>query len=227
MKRVVHLVPLCGSRRGIALGFDATIRRIQHGMRLGRQVRMPRPPRVFPPGVLLHITQRANGGATIFHKHGDYVAFIMVLAQAVLKFEIRLVAYCVMPNHWHLVLWPTDPAQVSTFMHWLTSTHVRRYQRHYNIVGSGHLYQSRFRCALIDTDAYFYNAIRYVESNALQARMVARAELWPWSSLVTREAPNGDPMMSDWPMPKLDGWLEIVNSAIPQDVDPWGSGGSS
>jgi len=87
---------------------------------------MPRRPRTATGGYIYHVLNRAVNRATVFHKDGDYVAFERVLRQAKHKMPMRLLAYCLMPNHFHLVLWPHQDGELSDFLHWLTLTHTMR-----------------------------------------------------------------------------------------------------
>ena len=98
---------------------------------------VPRSCRQTGPECVHHAVNRGNRKTAIFHKPGDYKAFLRVLAQAKTRFEMRILAFCLMRNHWHLVLWPDRQEAISAFMHWLTSTHVRRYHLHYDLVGTG------------------------------------------------------------------------------------------
>ncbi|HVV99014.1 MAG TPA: transposase [Planctomycetaceae bacterium] len=104
---------------------------------------------------------------------------------------MRVCGYCLMPNHWHLVLWPERDGDLAAFMLRLTVTHVTRWQRHEKQVGHGHVYQGRFKSFPVSSDEYFYQAVRYVERNALRAQLCRRAEQWRWSSLWRRESGKG------------------------------------
>jgi len=107
---------------------------------------MARKPRFSPGGLAYHVMNRTPGRVELFEDAGDYQAFEKVLIEAVdLHRGIRLCAYCLMPNHFHLVLWPTTDGQLSRFMQWLSMTHAARWHAHRHSVGCGHLYQGRFR----------------------------------------------------------------------------------
>jgi putative transposase len=112
---------------------------------------MPRRPRSATGGYVLN---RAVARATIFHKHADYAAFERVLRQAKDNVPTRLLAYCLMPNHFHLVLWPYQDGELSGFLHWLTLTHTMRWHAHYHSSGSGPLYQGRFKSFPIQEDEH-------------------------------------------------------------------------
>jgi putative transposase len=133
---------------------------------------MGRPLRVAPGGLVYHVLNRANGRMALFDDDGDYAAFERVLAQACERVSMRLLAYCVMPNHWHLVVWPQRDGDLSRFMNWLTLTHTQRWHTHRQTVGTGHLYQGRFKSFVVQTDEHLLTGCRYVEGNALRAGLV-------------------------------------------------------
>ena len=144
---------------------------------------MGRPKRANQGGYVYHVLNRANARMPIFEDEGDYGAFEKVLAQAVERTQTRLLAYCVMPNHWHLVVWPREDGEFSRFVGWLTLTHTQRWHAHRHNKGTGHLYQGRFKSFPIQEDDHLYAVARYVERNAVRANLVRRAERWRWGSL--------------------------------------------
>jgi putative transposase len=157
---------------------------------------------------------RANGRLAIFRKEGDYAAFEGILAQALEHVPgIRLLAYCLLPNHWHLVVWPRHDGELSDFGHWLTLTHTQRWHAHYHNVGTGHLYQGRFKSFPICQDEHLLQVCRYVERNAARAGLVPRAEEWRWCSLWWRRqrVEPDKPLLSDWPIPLPADWVKEVN----------------
>jgi putative transposase len=156
---------------------------------------------------------RANARMTIFEKEGDYEAFERVLEEAVERFETRLLAYCVMPNHSHLAVWPREDGELSRFVGWLTLTHTQRWHAHRHSAGSGHVYQGRFKSFPVQQDEHFYTVCRYVERNAQRAKLVRRAEDWRggslrrWASGTAKEKS----LLAAWPLSRRPGWLEHVN----------------
>ena len=96
---------------------------------------------------------------------------------------MRVLSWCLMPNHWHLVLWPREDGQLSRFMLRLCTAHVRRHFAHYQTSCGGHLYQGRFKSFPVQDDFHFLTVCRYVEANALRANLVGRAQDWRWGSL--------------------------------------------
>jgi len=142
---------------------------------------MPRSIRALPGGLCYHVINRGNCRARVFHGEADYRECLKLMAAACERLPLRLLAYCLMPNHVHFVLWPQEDGEVSRWMQWLTTTHVRRHHRRHGT--DGHLWQGRFKAFPIQRDEHLLSVLRYVERNPLRAKLVARAEDWPWSSL--------------------------------------------
>ena len=94
---------------------------------------------------MYHVLNRAVARLPLFEKDGDYQAFERVLLEAMTKQPTRLLAYSLMPNHWHLVLWPQEDGELTGFVRWLTHTHSMRWHAHYHTAGTGHIYQGRFK----------------------------------------------------------------------------------
>jgi putative transposase len=162
------------------------------------------------------VLNRANGRATLFRKERDYAAFLRVLAEAQQECPLRLLAFCLRPNHWHLVVRPQEDDELSRFLHWLTLTHSQRWLAHDHCVGSGHVYQGRFKSFPVSSDDYYLTLCRYVERNALRANLIDRAEDWPWGSLWHRLHPQNAAgiVLSDWPLPMPDDWCSWVNEPL-------------
>jgi putative transposase len=152
---------------------------------------------------------------TIFEDSGDYEAFEEVLREAVARSKMRLLAYCLMPNHWHLVVWPKKDGELSQFAGWLTLTHTQRWHARRGSTGSGHVYQGRFKSFPIQDDEHFYMVARYVERNALRGNLARRAEQWRWSSLYRwlRGSAEDKELLAAWPLPRKSSWVEHVNAA--------------
>ena len=172
---------------------------------------MARAPRESDPGAIYHVYNRANRKQTIFRKPGDYRAFMNVLFESLQKKPMRILAAVVMPNHFHLLLWPTEDVSVSTYMHWVTTTHVRRYHAHHGLVGTGHLYQDRFRMKHCRDERGVLGAMRYIEANPLTASLVERAEDWEWGSLWFRAKGEESRLLCPCPITLPSNWTEYVN----------------
>lgn len=160
---------------------------------------------------MYHVLNRAVARAQIFERDGDYAAFERVLEEARARVPMRLLGYCVMPNHWHLVLWPQSDGELSEYMRWLTVTHTQRWHAAHRTSGTGALYQGRFKSFPIEEDGRLLTVCRYVERNALRANLVARAEMWRWSSLWQWSRSERAVTLDNWPIPRPGGWLEFVN----------------
>ena len=175
---------------------------------------MPRAARYAPGGYVFHVLNRAVARLPLFEKMGDYTAFMRVMAEAYEQHPIRILSYSIMPNHWHMVLWPRHDGDLTEFVRWMTHTHtMRRHAQHYT-VGTGHLYQGRFKSFPIESDEHLYSVLRYVERNALRANLVKRAEEWQWSSLWARHSGNEDAraLLAAWPVAEPAHWLRYVNA---------------
>jgi putative transposase len=158
-----------------------------------------------------HVINRAVRKARIFEGPDDYVAFLGVLAEAQRKLPVGLCAYCVMPNHFHLIVGPVQMTQLSAFMHWFSGTHAKRWHHFRGTSGTGPLYQGRFKAFPIQSDVHFLTVCRYVERNPLRAHLVRSAESWPWSSLFQRCNNSNVLRLETWPIPPSHNWIALVN----------------
>ena len=172
---------------------------------------MPRRPRGPGTDSVYHVLNRAVRRATLFEAAADYAAFEQVLLQALQRRPLRILAYCAMPNHWHLVLWPAADGELSRFMHWLTCTHAQRWHAVRRTAGTGPVYQGRYKAIPVESDSHVLRICRYVERNPLRAGLVPRAEDWRWSSLWRRCNFCTDDFLNDWPIPTPADWIEHVN----------------
>jgi putative transposase len=180
---------------------------------------MPRTARVAPGGMVFHVLNRGNDRRAIFEDGGDYEAFLRILGETQERVAMRMLAYCLMPNHWHLLLWPKRDGELGAFLQRLTTTHVRRWHLHHHSVGRGHLYQGTYKSFPVQEDDHFYTACRYVERNALRANLVERAERWEWSSLAQRlglQRCQEPPQLAAWPVSRPRAWLKLVNRPQPE-----------
>jgi putative transposase len=174
---------------------------------------MPRISRALFDNCCCHIINRGNGRGEVFHKDGDYRAFIELMRQAREKYPIAMQAWCLMPNHFHLLVQLHEADQLNKFMQWLMTSHVRRYHSHYKT--SGHVWQGRFKSFIIQDDDHLLTVVRYIEANPVRAGLSATAAQWPWSSHRLRGGASGDAMCPD-PLPiVLPGdWSAYVDTPL-------------
>lgn len=181
---------------------------------------MARPRRIALGGYVYHVLNRANGRLRIFRKEGDFVAFEKIVADGAVRFSMRLCGYCVMSNHWHLLLWPRGDEDLSAFMHWVTLTHAQRYHTSHATVGIGHLYQGRYKSFPVQSDAHYLSALRYIEANPLRAGLVTDAGQWAWSSFAVRRGRESAVLLADGPVELPSHWTRLVHRALgPADRD--------
>ena len=182
---------------------------------------MPHGIRILPDNVPQHVVNRGNRKARIFWSPADYLGFIAAMADAAEKTVVRLMAFCLMPNHWHLVFWPHTGREISNYMQIMMNSHLRDLLPRNGLVGSGHVYKGRFRNHPIHNERHFLNVCRYVESNALRANLIERAEDWPWSSLACEgPAPGINLLARPWPVPRPKNWIEQVNTRLEEAPIP-------
>ncbi len=174
---------------------------------------MPRLPRIDVGGEIYHVINRANARLQIFFDEDDFKLFETILEEAKKKFTMRILAYCLMPNHFHLVLYPQHDGDLQKCMQWLTLTHTQRWHTKNKTIGTGHLYQGRYKSFLVQGDKHLLSVIRYVERNPLRARLVKKAENWGFSSLSRRlsNSPQKQTMLASWPIEMPRDYLEFVN----------------
>lgn len=163
---------------------------------------MPRIPRGQLIGHAFHLLNRGNGRATVFHRDADYRAFIGLLARAKQRTAVRIAAFVILPNHFHLLAEPVSGRGLSAFMQWWLTSHVRRHHRVH--ATSGHVWQGRFKSFPIQTDAHFLTVARYVLQNPVRAGLAKQVRDWPWSSLCFPELVDPWPV----PMPRDGSWLD-------------------
>jgi REP-associated tyrosine transposase len=159
-------------------------------------------------GFVYHVTTRCHAGVTLFDSPTAYGAFVDLIAEAQTVRPMRLLAYCVMPNHAHFVLWPETDDAVERFMGWVSMTHAKRYHRWNGT--SGPVYPKRYEAVSVQTGFGLYRVIRYVERNPCAARLASRPDAWRWSS-----ASSDSPVrLAEWPVPRPPDWRTYVATAI-------------
>ena len=161
---------------------------------------MARPLRVEYPGAYYHIINRGNAGEKIFKNKRDKEKFLEYLALAVERFSIVVHIYCLMDNHYHLLL-QTQEANLSKSIQWLNVSYATYFNKKRQ--RNGHLFQGRFKAILVDADNYLVQLSRYIHLNPVQAKIVASQDEFLWSSY---SAFIGNKM--------CPAWLKPVSSSL-------------
>ncbi len=167
---------------------------------------------------MYHVLNRSVAGLPLFRKEKDFEAFRQIMVEAQETHPTRILAFCVMRDHWHFVVWPRKAGELTAYFRWLAHTHAMRWHVAHHTVGGGHLYQGRFKSFPIEKDDHLFRVCRHVERNALTAHLVERAEDWRWGSLWARRHGNAQlqAILSEWPIPRPRGWATLVNHPLPE-----------
>ncbi len=164
-------------------------------------------------GQIYHVLNRANAKVKIFDNENDYRLFEKLLEGATTKYEVKIYAYCVMPNHWHILLKTKKDGELSKFMSWLTNTHTKKWHSLRETTGEGHLYQGRYKSFICQDNDYFLTLVRYIERNPKKANLVPNSEDWKWSSVWRRT--KGDRqkknLLSPWILKEPENYLFFLN----------------
>jgi putative transposase len=171
---------------------------------------MPRTSGATPGGLCYHALNRGNRRAEVFHGEEDYDHFLRLLAATAARFPLRLLAFCLMPNHSHLAVWPVGDHDLSAAMHWPLTTHASHYQKRHR--STGHVWQGRFKAFPIQEDEHLLTVLRYIERNPLRAALVTRAEDWRWSSLRWHLQPPQLTFLDRGPVVRPPDWAAWVNA---------------
>ncbi|MGH7828168.1 MAG: transposase [Candidatus Binatia bacterium] len=139
---------------------------------------MARRPRVFAPGLLYHVIVRGNQRRRTFRVDADYKAYLQRLEKYSAKFSIRIYAYCLMPNHVHLLL-ETGSIPLAKFMQGLQQSYTQYFNRKYRKVG--HLFQGRYKAIICEKDRYLLSLVRYIHLNPIRAGLAKRPEAYGYS----------------------------------------------
>lgn len=176
---------------------------------------MPRVPRVDVGGQTYHVINRANARARIFHNDKDYADFEYLLKEMKETYDLAILAYTIMPNHWHLLLHSKQDGDLAKALQWLTTSHARRHHTRKGTIGSGHLYQGRYKSFPIKNDRHMLTVLKYIERNAVRAKLCTRVESWKWGSAYRRTAELAEfrVLISECPVPLPRNYLEWVNTA--------------
>src|SRR5262245_56575181 len=179
---------------------------------------MPRAPRTDVGDLVYHVLNRANARAPLLEDEADYRRFAELIGEERAHVGMRLLAWCLMPNHWHLVLWPRADGELCRFVRRLTQRHTQAWHGRHGTRGQGHLYQGRYKAFLVQGDAHLVTVCRYVERNPLRAGLVASAAEWPYGSLAQRR--GAARLLDPWPLPRPACWAAVVDRPeTPQELE--------
>jgi putative transposase len=173
---------------------------------------MPRSARGLVGNSYYHVINRGNGQQRIFHKDSDFAVLISLFEDAREKYSVKVYAYCLMPDHFHLLVKPAIAGDLSRWMQWLMTSHVRRYHRRYGT--SGHIWQGRFKCFIVKEDEHLLAVTRYIEGNPVRSGMVESALEWRWSSHAVRVTTFGVLPVDSLPLDLPDSWTEYVDMPL-------------
>jgi len=158
---------------------------------------MGRLPRAIDDGLVYHALNRVNNRAAVFGDDDDHLAFLQALAATKQRYPFRLFGYCLMTNHFHLLLRPELGQSISRILQSLTVAHTWRYHKGHQT--SGHVWQGRFKSPVIQDDMHLLIVLRYIEANPLRARMVPDPAQYGWSSFQHHGLGKEDPLLSTFP----------------------------
>lgn len=185
---------------------------------------MSRPPRILFPGAVYHVTSRGDRREPIFLDDLDRCRLLGLIEETTHRFEARVHAWCLMGNHFHLVLQTVQP-NLSDLMRHLNGVYTQRFNRRHGKVG--HVFQGRFHAVLVDTETYLLRACRYVEQNPVRAGIVADAATWAWSSARARVGTSAPPAwLTPHPFGAGDGAFREYHRFLGEGIEdrPWESG---
>lgn len=175
---------------------------------------MPRVPRSSLAAPYFHVVNRSVRRLPIFVRPTDYRAFLKVLEEGLGRYPVRLVAFCLLANHWHLVVEPNGTDTLMRFMQWVTATHAIRWHRVHHLTGHGPVYQGRYHSTPLAGPGDLIRVCRSVERNALREHLVPRAQDWPWCSLAERLQPSSSVPLVAAPFLMSAAWVDYVNTAM-------------
>lgn len=173
---------------------------------------MPRNPRNFQNGFIYHVLNRGNSKKVVFHNTTDYRGFLKLIEDSKKDYAIDIFAYCLMPNHFHLIVRPRIAEHLSKWMHKLMVNHVQRYRIFYQ--SSGHIWGDRFKHFIIQQDEHFLIALRYVERNPVRSNLVPSAKDWMWSSFRERMKRTSNSLIDISPVELPNDWGEFVDRPL-------------
>jgi len=181
---------------------------------------MARAPRVDVGDCVYHVLNRSNGRVRIFETDEEYADFEYLLNEIRETYEMRILAYTIMPNHWHLLLHPRNDGDMGKALHWLTTSHVRRHHTRKETIGHGHLYQGTYKSFLAETDQHLLTVLKYIERNPVRAKLVKQPEEWKWGSAYRRLRGTAEQrlLLSESPVHLPHNYRTWINEPEPSET---------
>lgn len=173
--------------------------------------------RVVEPNGIFHIVNRGNDKKVIFPEPVDYASFLVLLREARERYEVELYAYCLMPNHFHLLARVASLAAIAAYMHFVQRAHACDLRACDRTRGHGHIFQRRYWSKPVVGDGYLMTVMKYVEANPVRAGLVDSAAKWEWSSMWDRVTGERD-ILHPSPLWLPDDWPTIVTVPL-QRID--------
>jgi putative transposase len=175
---------------------------------------MPRVARVDIANHPYHVLNRAIMRLRIFSTGKEYEHFEKIIEEAAEKIGMKIIAYTIMPNHWHFLLYPEKDGDLGLFMHQLTNTHIRQVKSRTKTIGTGPLYQGRYKSFIIQKDEHFLTILKYIERNPVRAGLAACVEDWHWGSAWRRVygTPKQKKLLADSPVELPANYRHWVNT---------------
>jgi putative transposase len=158
---------------------------------------MGRLPRTIADGLVYHAINRGNNRTDVFEDEDDRTAFLEALAKTKERYPFRLFGYCLMTNHFHLLLRPEVGQSISRILQSLTIAHTWRYHKRHH--SSGHVWQGRFKSPVVQDDVHLLVVLRYIEANPVRAKIVNDPAEYRWSSFLNHGVGRDDPLLSPFP----------------------------
>jgi len=176
---------------------------------------MARSARVDVGNRVYHTINRAVGRLRIFNTPDDYRLFIDLLREAKEMTDMRILAFTIMPNHWHLQLYPRRDKDLAQCMHWLTNAHTRRVHSLTKTIGTGSLYQGRYKSFLIENDSHLLTVLKYIERNPVRAKLSKKVEDWKWGSAWIRKNGSAEQqrLLAESPTPLPRNYRTWINTS--------------
>ena len=176
---------------------------------------MSRLPGIVLPELPHHLTQRGNRKSDVFLDTEDRQFFLSLVEEHTKTNGMKLSSYCLMNNHFHLIVHPSTKLGLSKGMHRIDGVYAEYFNQKYQL--TGHLWQDRFFACVLD-NSHFWKAVRYVERNPVRANMASRAEKYRWSSAAAHCGQRGDPLLSEIPMSAPhDDWRDWLAEGLPEE----------